>query len=67
MFLLAFKGDFLDAEKVTGLIGGVASSLTVQLCPRVLQWGCSFAAVCDLGRGSHARSDVVVTKLLVSA
>jgi hypothetical protein len=67
MFLPAFKGEFLDADKVTGLIGGVAASLTVQLCPRVLQWGCSFAAVCDLGRGSHARSDVVVTKLLVSA
>jgi hypothetical protein len=67
MFLPAFKGEFLEADKATGLIGGVVASVTVQLRPRALRRGCSFAAVCGLGRGRLARSEVAVTPLLASA
>jgi hypothetical protein len=67
MSLSVVKGEFLDADKVTALIGGVVASITVQLCPRALRWGCSFAAVCGLGLGRLARSEVMVTPLLASA
>jgi shikimate kinase len=67
MFLSAFKGEFLEADKATGLIGGVVASVTVQLRPRALRRGCFFAGVCGLDRGRLARSEVAVTLLLASA
>jgi hypothetical protein len=66
MFLPVFKGEFLDANKVVGLIDSVVASVTVQLCPRALWWGCSSVAVCGLDRGRLARSEVAVTPLLAS-
>jgi AbrB family looped-hinge helix DNA binding protein len=65
MLLLPFKGEILDADKVTGSIGGVAVSVTAQRCPRALLRGCLFAAVYGLGQGCLARSEVAVTLRMV--
>jgi hypothetical protein len=47
---LLFGGEFGDADKLTGLTGGVVASVTARLCPRASWRGCSFAVVRGLGR-----------------
>ena len=64
--LLEFDGEFFDADKVSGLTGGMAASTTARLYPRASWRGCFLAVVRGLGQGRFARSEVAATPLMVS-